>query len=266
MTLIDTSIIRKIAAILLLASPLVVGCGIRPQPLPEDVSIDRVLDAMRERSTEIKDFSGWAKVRMRGGGHAQSTTAILRYLSPARFTLALRGFAGTELATVGSDGDSITVYIPYYEGFIRTGKEENPLAILAPEANIDIDRLISIIRPSLPSADSLKHYSVSFHAGSHKAELIFARGNTERRFILGGPRMLPEEEIISVDGDIAWRARMSDYRVVNGIHFPGKVHTEQSDGQLDIAFYDVNINSGLTVENVTVYIPEGAQRLKIRGK
>ncbi len=255
---------RGAFALILTAAALLAGCGPKPQPLPPDVTTERVLTAIREQSASIRDLSGWARVRVSGKNGDQSSTATIRYLAPERLFVTLHGPLGTELAEIGSDSDSITAYIPYYDGYIRTGKDENPLSVLLPEADIDTGRLISLLRPALPPADSLGSYRISLQIQGNEAELLLRDGYSEQRFIVSGPRLFVVEESITVDGETVWNARRSDFREVNGVFFPRRIRAEQESGKLDLELRNITINTGLGESDVTVNIPEGAQRLKIR--
>lgn len=264
MPLDDKNSRRAAYAILILTAALLSGCGPKPQPLPSDVSAAAIIAALREQSASIKDVSGWAKVRVSGKGREMSSTASIRFLAPERFFVALHGPLGAELAEIGSDGDSITAYIPYYDGYIRTGKHENPLTLLLPEADIDIDRFVSLLSPSLPPADLLESYGISLEKKENRAELLLKKGNTEHCYTVSGPRMLLTEERFSMDGEDVWNVRRSDYREINGVFFPGNVHVEQKSGKMDLDFRNVTINSGLNAHDVTVNLPDEAQRLQIR--
>ena len=249
--------------LILAASALLAGCGPKP-PLPSEITATGVIGAIREQTASIRDFSGWARARVSGKGREQSSTVEIRYIAPERFFVTLHGPFGTEMAEIGSDGDSITVYIPYYDGYIRTGKWDNPLALLLPEADIDIGQLMSLLRPSLPPADSLGSYRVSLGIHGNEAELLLINGAVEQRFVVTGPRLLVVEESLTVDGAVVWSARRSDFKAFNGVFFPRRALAKKESGKLDMEFRNITINTDLKESDVTVIIPEGAQQLKIR--
>ena len=58
------------------------GCGVKPPLIPEGVTVAQILDSLYRQSTAIKDFSGWAKVKGKFDGKAQSVTTVIRFIAP----------------------------------------------------------------------------------------------------------------------------------------------------------------------------------------
>ncbi len=243
------------------------GCGLKPRPerLPSDVTIETVIGAIQIQSKSVGAFSGIAKVRIREGDAERNATAVVAYKRPEQYKITLLGFAGAEIAEICSQGDSITIYIPYYNGYVRIPGEGNSLGILAPElADIDPRKMVSVIEGASLPYEKIEDYSITLKRWERNAELILEREGIRRCYIVEGSHLLVVEESESYNRNEIRRIVRSDYKMVNDTLFPHRILLRDSRRSLQIHFSGVSINSQLREEELAIQIPDDAGRLIIR--
>jgi outer membrane lipoprotein-sorting protein len=243
------------------------GCGPkpRPEPLPADVTLETLIQALQRQSETILTFSGWARVQVREKGDEQTTTAVVAFKRPDRYKITLLGFGGAELAEIGSEGDSITVYIPYYNGYLRSPKGINPLGALLPEAaDVDVERMISVISGVTLPPGQRDNYAITLKKWEDQAELLFEREGMQYRYRVRGPRLLVTEETVLYKGETLWQVGRNDFRTQNGVPFPRRIQIRDERRTLRLDFSGFSINTELRGEELSVQIPEDAERLTIR--
>ncbi len=256
--------LRSILAVPLLL--LIIGCGPKPpRPgLPEDVSIVTALSALERQSQAVESFFGWAKVRLKNGGDEQSSTAVVRYMRPDRYRVNILGFGGVEIAEIGSDGDSVTVYIPHYEAFIRVPRGENPLAVLMPELDVDFNELVRVVEGVSLPPEPFDRYHITMRSQRYEAEMELRQGDMLYRYRLSGPDLTVVEESAMLGDRLLWQIVRSDFGVFNGIRFPRRVQIRDEQRSIRLDFSSISLNAGLSEEDVTVTVPDAAERLTPR--
>jgi outer membrane lipoprotein-sorting protein len=255
--------------LLLLAIGIVLGgwgCGLKPEPsVPVDISVERVLAALRAQSDAIVDFTGAGKATVRDSRGERSSGIIFRFGRPDLFTLNIRGFGGMELASVGSDGDSLTFFIPSMNGFLRTGKNSRVIGMLVPNIDDDIVRLAPIAAGILPMPEPADRYAFSLETVGGEAELTASRGGEVYRYRVSGPDL----RIVAVRFDdgagTVWSVRRSGFRSTGGYSLPRDVVWEGDSRTLSIHFSTCAVNTGLTPDDLSPVIPDDAERLMFPG-
>ncbi len=244
---------------------IVVGCGGKPSPpLPSDLTIVTLVNALERQAEMVGSFSAWARVRVKDGKDEQKATAIIKYVRPDRFKVNLLGFGGAEIAEIGSQGDSIIVYIPYYNGYIITPKGVDPLRALMPALDVDLEKMISLIEGPAPPPDALDDFAITMRSSRHEAELAMERDGMQYRYTVRGPQLLVTEETIEYEGNLVRRVSRSDFMPVNGAPFPRRIEFEEGDKSLTLDFSGLSINSDFSEDVFAVKIPKGAEELRPR--
>ncbi|MFA6472959.1 MAG: DUF4292 domain-containing protein [Candidatus Latescibacterota bacterium] len=238
----------------------------KPSLIPEGVTVEQVFDSLNRQSAAIKDFSGWAKVTGKFDGKTQSVTTVIRFIAPSRIKVDLKGFAGIELASISLAGDSMTVYLPSYNGYLKGEDGEDLLKKFIPNINFDVSRITSIFSVQLPPEDTLNEFQASLKKKENRLELTLAKGNEVYRYLIEGPQLLIVEEDISRDGTVIWQKKSRDYRSAGAGIFPREISVRNDRGSLDFVFYSVSVNSGLSGQDVALDMPESAKLLQVRRK
>jgi outer membrane lipoprotein-sorting protein len=252
-----------------MALTLVAGCGPKPQrePLPAEVTPETIMEAIHCQSAVLTTFSGGARVRVKEKGKEQTTTIIVAFKRPGRYKITLLGFGGAEIAEIGSDGDSLTVYIPYYNGYIISPKGKNPLGAFLPElADVDLDKLVSVIGGATLPPEPRETYSISLKRREQEAELIFGREGMQYRYRVWGPQLLVAEETATYQGETVWQVERNNFRTQNGVLFPRRIVVQDGRRTLRLDFSGIAVNTELREEDLAVLIPDDAERLTIRNR
>lgn len=242
------------------------GCGMKPPGIPEDVTVEQILDSLYKQSAAVRDFSGWAKVIERHNGHEQSATTVIRFIAPNRIRVILKGFAGIELAEISSDGDSMTVFLPSLNGYVKGENREGLLHKLVPDFEFDVTRFASVFSVLAPPHDAIFEFQASLKKNGNRMEMALARGDTVYRYLVEGPQLLVVEEDLTVGGTSVWHKKSQDFRAVGAGIFPRKMIIRNERHSLDLSFYSVSINSGLSMQDIAIDMPESAERLQIKTK
>ncbi|MHB9029293.1 MAG: DUF4292 domain-containing protein [Candidatus Latescibacterota bacterium] len=229
------------------------------------MSIETLIQALRRHSETVLTFSGWARVRVEEKDDEQTTTAVVAFKRPDRYKITLLGFGGAEIAEIGSEGDSVTVYIPFYNGYVKSPEGINPLGAFLPElADIDLERMISVIGGTTLPPGQMENYSITLKRWEHQAELLFEREGMHYRYLVRGPQLLVVEETVSYKGETIWHVERNDFRAHNGVPFPRRILVRDERRNLRLDFSGFSINTDVREEELTVLIPEDAERLTIR--
>ena len=240
------------------------GCGVKPQPVvPSDVSIDRILAAVRGQSEAVRDFSSAGKVTVSDAGGVRTSGVIFRFIRPDRFKLDIRGFGGVEVASVGSDGDSLTVYIPLMNGYLRTGKDAAALARLAPQLDAGISLLAPLAAGVIPLPGELERCFLTMRAWKHEAELAAREGDSEFRYLVRGPDLRVVELHMTEGGGTSWSMRRSEFGSCGPLAAPRTLRFERDGRTLSVRFASCSVNTGLTGADLRLDMPEDAERLAI---
>jgi hypothetical protein len=239
------------------------GCGVKPSLIPEGITEDQVIDSLYRQSEAIRDFSGWAKVKTKFNSREQSATTIVHFISPDRIKIELKGFAGIELASISAEDDSLTVYFPSYNGYLKGQKGRDLLNKIIPDFDFDLRNFNAFFSVQLPPRDMIKEFHPSLMKKGNRLEVSLERENTVCRYLVEGPQLLIVEENISIGGIPVWQKKSQDFRSVGKVFFPRKISVRNDRGSLDCVFYSVSINSGLTSQDIRLEIPDSAKPLEI---
>ena len=256
---------RRIAALALFCLILhFQGCGMKPPGIPEEVTVEQILDSLYKQSAAVTDFSGWAKVKARYGGHEQSATTVIRFIAPDRIKVDLKGFAGIELASISTDSDSMTVYLPSLNGYVKGENREGLLNKLVPDFEFDVTRIASVFSIQAPLRDTITKFQTSLKRKGNRMEMTLIRGDMVYRYLVEGPQLVVVEEDLVVGGTSVWHKRSEDFRSAGAGIFPRKMTIRNDRGSLDFVFYSVSINSGLSMKDTAIDMPDSAERLRLK--
>ncbi len=249
---------------LVLSVTFINGCGRKPfKGVPKEVTIPQVLAAIDRYSSNIKDFSGSASVKVVIDGRTQSANIAIRFINPGRFRIYIKGFAGIDIARINALDDSVTVYIPSENVYVSAGREKNILGVLIPDIDIDLKSMESIFTGTLPHPENFKEFQITMKNIGRKVELIMKRDKYTYRYIVEGSDLRPTDEEILYDGVTVWRKKTSGYSSYNGVKFPDNISIEQGGNVIDLKFSRCVINSGLSEKDLSFFVPSSAKRLVI---
>jgi outer membrane lipoprotein-sorting protein len=244
------------------------GCALKPSPgIPVDITAHQVLAAVNKQSALIQDFSTAAFMEARLKGESSQTANVsIRYVkndfdkfNPDRFRIILKGFAGIAGAVITTSGDSMSVFYPSDNTFIRIGRDQQ---FSMPGIDLDFDRIASFVTGAmLPPPEEWDTYRISLESRDVRPVLTMEKDTSLHRFILEGAELRVIGEEFVCDGVIVWTKKASRFRSVNGVMFPGKISIENSRGSINMEFSRCKINSGLTDSDLSFIIPSSAQRI-----
>jgi len=255
---------RWLSTVLILYVTFINGCGLKPfRGVPGDVTIPQVLDTIDRYSSDIKDFSGRASVKVVIDGRAQSANIIIRYMNPGRFRIYIKGIAGIDIARINALNDSIAVYIPSENIYVSAGREKDILGMLMPELDFDLESIESIFTCTLPRPENRKEYQINKKNSGRRVELKLKRGRYTYRYTVEGSDLHPVDEETLYDGVPVWRKKVSGYTSYNGVKFPDNLSIEHGGNVIDLKFSRCVINSGLTENDLSFTVPSSAERIVI---
>ncbi len=238
------------------------GCGLKPSaPIPSDVTADQVAAALDRQTGTVDTFSGTASVYIRANGSSESATILIRYISPGLFRLYLKGFAGIDIGRISALSDSVTVYIPPENIYLKAGRNDIFLKRLFPEIDLDMRTIELLFNGTFPPEDERNGYEISMNRIENEIELTMARGSEMYRYRVAGAGLrLVREEYLS-GGELVWRKTLTDYDSYDGVVFPGSITVERGGDRFSIRFSECEINGGLSEADLTFNIPASAERM-----
>jgi len=245
------------------AATLLSGCGMRPSPVvPEDLTVRFLLETLDGRASRIRDFTGTAFVRMRGGdGSPESVKLSIRYIRPGRFRILVKGFAGIPVALISSAGDSLTVFFPSENTYVTGEYGEGLLRELVPGIDVDIWRITSVLTGYLPPPEERGRLEKSLERMGKDVVLVMRDENVTYRYTVSGKHLDVVGEEIIRGGRTVWSGRASGFRSHDGTRFPRRVSVRTEEGAVDIEFSGCRFNTGLKESEIAFTVPPSAERL-----
>ena len=236
------------------------GCGWKPQQgVPQNVTIPQILYAIEKYSSNIKDLSARVNVRANIDGHSEDAIADIRYINPDRFRIYIKGFAGIDIARISAFDDSMVIYIPNENVYIKAERNENIIGVFIPEFDIDLISIESIVNGTLPQPEERGEFQMSMKRSGKQAELILKRKETMYIYSVKGPNLeLVDEKTIHDDVQV-WHKIVSKYSSFDGIDFPVEISIERGSNVFQLKFSKCVINSGLTDRDLSFNIPSSAE-------
>jgi len=250
-------------AVLTVLAGIHAGCGLRPRTaVPDDITVERAIAAVRENASRIGDFTGSALVQAAdGAGSAQSVRLSIRYKKPDRFRILVKALAGLPVALIAAGGDSVRVFLPSENAYIDAARSDDVLRRVLPGIDFGLDRFTSFLTGFLPPDNVLTGCRKTIERRNGTAVLVLASGEKVLRLTLAGRDMRVIGEEILVNGDSVWRWRASGFRTVDGIPFPRKITMENERGAATVEFSGCAFNSGLDDAELEFVPPPNADRL-----
>jgi hypothetical protein len=245
-----------------IAAALAAGCGLKPSPtVPSDLTVGRALVSVERRAAAIHDISGWGRARSTEGSSVRTAKVSVKFIRPNLFKSVILGFAGIELATVASDGDSLTAYIPAADGFIRTGLDAKALSAFLPLAGAGFGDLLPIMAGLPPIPASLETFTKELRRRGKNAELILSNGDSEYAYLLTGPDMRIIECRHAFRRESVWTVKWKNFENNGDTVFPKNVHITLARGEVGFEWSSYTLNSGLDKASCALSVPHDARRL-----
>ncbi|MFC1537925.1 hypothetical protein ACFL6H_00750 [Candidatus Latescibacterota bacterium] len=240
------------------------GCGLKPDiGIPRDITPEQALSAIERQSRNIETFSGTGSVRVLANGTSESATVLIRYINPGLFRIYLKGFAGIDIGRISALEDSVTIYIPPENIYLKTGRNEYILERLFPEIDFNMQNIELFFNGTFPTKTDRGKFEMSMRHVDNQLELSLVDGNIVYRYRIGGPDLRLMREELMIDNSIVWRKTLSGYKSFNGVNFPEEIIVERGNDSFTITFSKCEINTDLTESDLTFAIPSSAERVYI---
>jgi len=245
----------------ILCTAFISGCGLKPSStIPAGLTIEDAVENVKRQTLQVTDLTGWGHAISTHGSSVQTAKVSVKYIRPDIFKAVILGFAGIELATVASDGDSVTAYIPTVDGFIRAGLKGTALAGITPYPGADISDLITAAAGSLPIPESDQlSASLAFHDGH--VELTMKNADAEYIYFLKGNDLRVVECRKKVHGMNEWVVERSRFKKAGDVFFPKKITVIAETGKIEFEWSSFSLNTGISKNACTLTVPEDANRL-----
>ena len=240
------------------------GCGLKPGTgIPADITPAEVISAMERQARSVETFSGTASVKVLANGESETATMLIRYINPGLFRVYLKGFAGIDMGRISALEDSVTIYIPPENIYLKAGRDEYILEKLFPEIDLDVKTVELLFNGTFPSEEDRADFEMSMKHIGDQLEVSMARENITYRYRVAGSNLRLIREEMLFDGMVLWRKTLSGYTSHDGVNFPEKITVERGGDSFSIYFSKCEINTGLTEHDLTFAVPASAERVYI---
>ncbi|MFC1490927.1 DUF4292 domain-containing protein [Candidatus Latescibacterota bacterium] len=240
------------------------GCGLKPDiGVPDDITPEQVISAIKRQTQTVETFSGTASVKVSANGSSEDATVVIRYINPGLFRLYLKGFAGIDLGRISALEDSITVYIPSENIYLKAGRDEYILEKLFPEINLDVKMVELLFNGTFRAEFNRAGFSQTIACAGDQAELSIVNEKGTFQYLVAGPDLQLIREEFLIDGAIVWRKTLSEYKSYDGVEFPQDITIERGEDSFSVKFSKCEINTGLSAPDLTFAIPPSAERVYI---
>jgi len=239
------------------------GCAIRPEHEAKfDVNIGNITSVMDKREDQIKDFSGDAYIRVKSPelGYQEAPVKI-KYISPDKLGITIKGFAGIAAAFLNWQGDSAKVFIPSENAYFVISPDNDIPEFLKFFKFIDVAKINWIFGSIIPAKEERNNYKASLSGNIEQYSLTFEKDDTFSKVFFKGAGFLPVKEEFRQYGNTLWVKKMSDFRKAGKITYPNRIEIECGGDVIDIVFSNVKINDGIDDKKVFIKIPDNAEEI-----
>ncbi|MFC1540855.1 DUF4292 domain-containing protein [Candidatus Latescibacterota bacterium] len=240
------------------------GCGLKPGTgIPAGITPAEVLAAIDRQTQNVKTFSGTASVKVLTNGSSETATVLIRYINPGLFRIYLKGFAGIDLGRISALADSVTVYVPPENIYLKAGRDEYILEKLFPEIDIDVQAVELLFNGTFLPKKDRKNFEMSMERIDGQLEMSLVNEDATFRYrVTGSDLRLIREEFL-VNGNTILSKTLSGYKSFDGVIFPEEITVERGADSFSIHFSKCEINTGLTERDLTFAVPASAERVYI---
>lgn len=241
------------------------GCAVRPRTsVPRDMTVEDILGLLDARTASMVDFTGNALVVTKSAqGASTSIRLSIRYLSPDRYRITAKAFAGIVVALVTADSDTVTVFFPSDNAYITLGRHDDVVRFLVPGIIGDIDRFTGVVNGFIPPRDKRDGFKTTLEHRGGRTIVALDDGFTKHTVTVEGRECRVVAASIERAGAVSLNMRASRFDSKSAIPFPGRVVMDNERGSVDIGFSDCAFNGGLRETDVGFTIPSGAERLGV---
>ena len=233
---------------------------------PHDVGpIHNSFDLLRiisSHTDSLRDLEARAKIFIRIDGVQQNTSAVVRYKFPDALKLDVTGALGIGLLHALAENDSLAVYLPRDNHYLRGLPEE----ILYRVTGVDLqfyDAQRAIL--GLPSTSVLDLPRVSsFETQGNSIYIEIKEPLWDRRICVDRrtATILREEIYDHHQGRLISQRLMADYREERGVILPRRIDIRQGTDQIRIDFGWRNVNSGINERVFRMKVPSDVIRVE----
>ena len=217
---------------------------------PDDLRPAALLRGLAARAAERHSLRGVAKVALEGPGGASRSRQILVVERPARLRVEVQGFLNQLVAVLVSDGERFELFRAQ-DGSVEQG-DVHP-SILYQVAGIPLPpaALVGVLlgAPDL-GARPLPGPAALLSNGDVRVDLVEEAGVGLRRLHFDPEGNLRRLEVLTDEGELAWRVSFEDYRRVEGGAFAHDIVLEfpLAEAHAEVRFQHVELNPELPPE------------------
>ncbi len=230
----------------------------RPPP-PHITSPDELIQQVQKIRTRVHDAESRAAISIQIDGVRQRAQGVIFYRSPDSLRLEVTGPVGTGLLSALFYRDSIDVYLPRENEFLRGRANSVLRSITGMELGYyDVPQALLGL-PDLKHED-LAHLT-SFSATENTYRLAFAspigvRRITIDRTVLG----LLDDALLDRFGALISRRRVSDYKRYGDLYLPKRISIEQDGNHIHIHHTRTRPNTGIAPHQLPLNVPRTARK------
>ena len=217
---------------------------------PDDLRPATLLRGLVARGAERHSLRGVAKVALEGPAGASRSRQILVVERPARMRVEVQGFLNQLVAVLVSDGERFELFRAQdrsvEQGDVHPGILYQVAGIpLPPEAVVGVLLGAPDLGPRpLPGPAAL------LSDGDVRVDLVEEAGVGLRRLLFDPEANLKQLEVLTNEGELAWKVRFEDYREVGGLSFAHDIVFEfpLAEAHAEVRFQQVELNPELPPE------------------
>ena len=236
---------------------LLPACAMRPPGLPDVGPVqtpEEILHIVSARTEGLRDLKADARLTLHIDGVRQGASARFYYRSPDALKLDVTGPLGTGILFALARDDSLAVYLPRDNHYLKGPAEEVLYSITGVNLEYYDARRAILGLPGLSPLDLPR--IARFEAPQGRFLLEIRDPLWTRRIYLDRRTLVVlEERILSRTGDLLSRRLMDDYRDENGIVLPRRIHILQGADQIRIEITRRSVNAGLSDDRFRLRIP-----------
>lgn len=251
--------------ILLIAN---IDCTPRQKVAPELEAIplqhSTLLDSVISAGDKINTIKGRCKVTIHSPDAEDNFKLDFLYKKPLNLKCYIRGFLGSSVASLLSNGDSLLVYVPdkneiYIDKFTENGYN----TVLNLHFNF-----LDVVEAVFGSIDAevLKKTPVEFEAEIDKYKVVFDKeGEKETYYINPGIWTISSHQVYREDLSSLLDISFEDYVLIDGAWRPETVKMVNPirSEWVEIRFEKQKINKNIEKSIFEIDIPEGVEYIKL---
>ena len=220
-------------------------------PLPRAADLLRTVSG---RADSLRDLEERARIVLRIDGVRERASVFLRYRSPRDLKMDVTGPLGTGVLHALSRDDSLALYLPRQNRFLRGPPDEVLLRVTGVNLEYYGTRRAILGLPALSLLDLPR---ITRYEARGDTLLLDIRGPIWNRSLRFDRRTatLQSETVTTLEGDTLSSRVLSGYRNENGTVLPRRIEIRQGQDRIEIRVLKRRINSGLSDDQFWLNVP-----------